>query len=137
MQEHAINILMADDDPDDIELVEEAILQLAPEAKLHKFFNGHSVLQYLLSSNDDELPCLIILDYNMPQLNGLEVLSFMKSKERYVTIPKVVLSTSDSHIHKHECMNKGAVEYFVKPDNMNALRLLAKKLISYCKGEHQ
>jgi len=124
---------MADDDAEDLEMIEEAILNLEPEATLHKFFNGHSAIEYLLSAPDDALPCLIILDYNMPELKGSEVLSFIKSKKRYDTIPKVVLSTSNAHVHQYECMKNGASEYIVKPDNLKELNGLAQKLLRYCK----
>jgi CheY-like chemotaxis protein len=134
MGKNKVNILMADDDVEDIELIEEAILNIDPEATLHKFFNGHSAIEYLLSAPDEALPCLIILDYNMPELKGSEVLSFMKSKKRYDTIPKVVLSTSNAYMHQHECMKNGASEYIVKPDNMNELHGLAKKLLTYCQN---
>jgi len=133
MGKSKVNILMADDDVDDIELIEEAILNIEPDATLHKFFNGHSALEYLVSAPDDALPCLIVLDYNMPELKGSEVLSLMKSKKRYDTIPKVVLSTSNAYMHQYECINNGASEYIVKPDNMKELQGLAKKLLTYCK----
>jgi CheY-like chemotaxis protein len=135
MQQKNLNILMADDDAEDLELIEEAILNEEPGAKLKKFFNGHSAIEYLHSVPDEELPCLIVLDYNMPELKGSEVLSFMKSKKRYDTIPKVVLSTSNAYMHQYECMNNGASEYIVKPDSMKGMELLAKKLINYCKHE--
>jgi CheY-like chemotaxis protein len=134
MGKNKVNILMADDDIEDIELIEEAILNIEPDATLHKFFNGHSALEFLHAAPDDALPCLIILDYNMPELKGSEVLSFMKSKKRYDTIPKVVLSTSNASRHQYECMNNGASEYIVKPDNMKELNGLAQKLLTYCKG---
>jgi len=127
-----VNILMADDDIEDLELIEEAILNIEPEAILHKFFNGHSAIEFLHSAPDDALPCLIILDYNMPELKGSEVLSYMLSKKRYATIPKIVLSTSNAYMHKHECINNGASEYIVKPDNMKELHGLAQKLLNYC-----
>lgn len=129
-----VNILMADDDIEDLELIEEAILNIEPDATLHKFFNGHSAIDFLHSAPDDDLPCLIILDYNMPELKGSEVLSFMKSKKRYESIPKIVLSTSNAYMHQHECINNGALEYIVKPDNMKELNGLAKKLLAYCEN---
>jgi CheY-like chemotaxis protein len=134
MEKNKLNILLADDDSEDIELIEEAILNLEPDAKLHKFCNGPSAIEYLHSAKDEELPCLIVLDYNMPKLKGSEVLSFMKSKKRYDTIPKIVLSTSTAYQHKHECMNNGALEYIVKPGNMKEMEVLAKKLLTYCRG---
>jgi len=126
---------MADDDIEDIELIEEAILNIEPDATLHKFFNGHSAIEYLLTAPDDALPCLIVLDYNMPEIKGSEVLSIMKSKKRYDSIPKIVLSTSNASLHQNECLKNGAAEYIVKPDNMKELKGLAKKLLTYCKGK--
>jgi CheY-like chemotaxis protein len=133
MAKNILNILIADDDPEDIELVEEAILHLEPEANLVKFFNGRTALEYLHSSLDHELPCLIVLDYNMPELNAAEILSLMRSKQRYDLIPKVILSTSNAHIHQYNCIRNGALEYIVKPNSMQGLALLANKLLAYCR----
>lgn len=133
MGKNKVNILMADDDVEDIELMEEAILNIEPDATLHKFLNGQSAIEYLLATPDDALPCLIVLDYNMPEIKGSELLSIMKSGKRYDTIPKIVLSTSNAYLHQDECINNGAAEYIVKPDNMKELNSLARKLLTYCK----
>lgn len=125
-------ILIADDDLEDLELIEEAILYAEPGVELKKFTDGISVIEYLNASQDDELPCLIVLDYNMPQMNGSQLLSAVNTSYRYRSIPKVVISTSNAPVHIRECMSNGAADYFVKPDNMQELDSLVKKLLSLC-----
>jgi len=121
---------MADDDPEDIELIEEHIKLVEPTAKLDKFVDGRSAYEYLRSQPDNDLPSLIILDYNMPGLNGSQLLSSLKSANRYKSIPKIVLSGSSAVQFKDECLKNGATEYIVKPDNIKDVHDLAKRLVS-------
>jgi CheY-like chemotaxis protein len=93
MLKKPISILAADDDKEDLELIEEAILNASPEAELKTVTTGKDVLEYLSGQPDTELPCLIILDYNMPELNGAQVLAQISREQRYAGIPKVVLIT--------------------------------------------
>lgn len=125
-------ILMADDDIEDLELFEEAIKNVEPGALLHKATNGKDAIDYLASKPDGELPCLIVLDYNMPELNGSEVLQHICREKRYDGIPKVILSTSSTPVHIHECKANGATDYFVKPNNMKDLEILAKRMLAFC-----
>lgn len=136
-ENQAARILIADDDPEDIELIEDAILQIAPATELLKFSNGRMVLEFLDITPAGELPGLVILDYNMPELTGAEVLSYMKAQDRFRAIPKIVLSTSNSSLYIHECISNGAMEYIVKPDNVGELQTLAKKLLALCKPTSQ
>lgn len=128
-----VTILIADDDVEDLELVEDAILNEDPGLRLYKVTNGAAALDYLARQADNELPCLIILDYNMPELSGLEVLVQICSENRYKSIPKVILSTSSTPAHIQECIKNGATEYFVKPDSMKGMHALAVKMLSLCK----
>lgn len=128
-----LTILMADDDFEDLELIESAITNIEPGADLHKVTNGKAVIDFLTNRPDTKLPCLIILDYNMPELTGSEVLALICKEKRYELIPKVVLSTSSTPAYIHECLNNGATEYFVKPDNIPDLAKLAQKMLNYCK----
>ena len=128
-----LTILMADDDIEDLELIQSAITNIEPGADLHKVTNGKAVIDFLANQPDAKLPCLIILDYNMPELNGSEVLAVIRKEKRYELIPKVILSTSNTSAYIHECIKNGATEYFVKPDNMHELTKLAKKMLNYCR----
>jgi CheY-like chemotaxis protein len=135
MSESRLNILLADDDEEDLELIEDAILSHEPSALLQKHSNGKAVMEFLRLSDDGDLPCLIILDYNMPELTGFQVLQLMSKHDRYENIPKVVLSTSATPLHIHECISHGASEYFVKPNNMDELKSVAKKMLDYCRNK--
>ena len=129
----SLTILAADDDLEDLELMEDAFSSLKPDIALHKVTNGRAVIDYLNNRPDSDLPCLIILDYNMPELNGSQVLAKIGKEKRYADIPKLVLSTSSAPIHIHECMVNGAAEYYVKPNSLRELETLAKTMLSFCK----
>ena len=134
MKEKNITILAADDDYEDLELIEDAIIGLDPDAKIYRVDNGRAVIDYLNNLQDKKLPDLIVLDYNMPELNGAQVLSEIGHDLRYKSIPKIILSTSGAPLHKDECMYKGATEYFVKPNNLADLEKLAGRMLKYCKA---
>jgi len=133
MGNSSVRIVIAEDDPEDMELIAEAILLAEPNAELYKFMDGLSVYDYLRTIPDDDLPALIILDYNMPRLTGAQILRQMATAARYEPIPKLVLSTSNAPLYKHECMRNGATEYFVKPGSMKELNALAKKMVGLCR----
>ncbi len=126
-------ILIADDDPEDLELIEMAFADVDPTAVLVKRQTGREALDYLVGNQDGQLPCLIILDFNMPELKGSEVLSIISKQERFDDIPKIILSTSNAPLHVHECMANGATEYFVKPTSLAEINKMAKKMLGYCK----
>ena len=128
-----MTILAADDDLEDLELIEDAFSSLEPDIALHKVTNGKAVIEYLNNQSDSDLPCLIILDYNMPELKGSEVLAEISKDKRYERIPKLVLSTSSAPIHIHECLINGAAEYYVKPNSLRELESIARKMLSFCK----
>jgi CheY-like chemotaxis protein len=122
-------ILIADDDEEDIEMMENAILEIAPATELLKFSNGRMIQQYF-QNEEVKTPCLVVLDYNMPGLTGAEVLLYMRGQDKLRTIPRVVLSTSSSPQYKTECLANGADEYIVKPDSWPELLTLAQKLVN-------
>jgi len=113
-------------------MIEEAILEARPEAILHKVTNGKAAMDYLNEQPDTDLPSLIVLDYNMPELNGAEALLLIGKQDRLKEIPRVVLSTSSAPLYMHESRKNGATEYFVKPDTQSGLELLAKKILDLC-----
>ena len=128
-------VLIADDDMEDLELIEDAIMRQNQTVELHKFSSGKAVIDYLLNQPDDQLPCLIMLDYNMPELTGLQVLSILKSKDRFNEIPKIILSTSQTALHIHESKINGASDYFVKPNNLKELDSLVLRILEYCRKD--
>jgi CheY-like chemotaxis protein len=132
MQAGTTTILIADDDNEDLELIETAFSGIDAHTRILKVNNGKAVIDLLSHQPDHELPCLVILDYNMPELNGSEVLAVISKDKRYESIPKIVLSTSNASHFINECKRNGATEYFVKPDTMDELMKLARKMLAYC-----
>ncbi|MEI9908308.1 MAG: response regulator [Bacteroidota bacterium] len=89
-------ILIAEDDLDDQELLKEIFASIDDSFLLLFADNGSQVMTLLDESDDKNLPCLIILDYNMPGSNGAEILKELKPNSRYNAIPKIIWSTSKS-----------------------------------------
>jgi CheY-like chemotaxis protein len=132
MPQHQKFILIADDDQEDLELLSEVILQLEADIKLHMVNNGSLVMDFLAKAKDEELPSLIVLDYNMPNMNGAEVLEQLCNDSRYQNIPKIIWSTSNNSSYIKECLEKGATSYFVKPATHKNLQEQAAQMLKMC-----
>ena len=133
MTEKTKIILLADDDPEDQEILEDALLNIEPSIKLIKVDSGKQAVDYLLASAWSDLPCLIILDYSMPVFNAAEVLEHLRRKPQLQPIPKVVWSSSKQPEHVQTCMDRGAQSYFVKPNKMSELTNIARQMVDICR----
>jgi CheY-like chemotaxis protein len=125
-------ILLGEDDIDDQEFLKEVLDSFDHSYSLNFENNGRKVVAHLDDLNDDLLPCLIILDYNLPELNAEEILKILNAHKRYDLIPKIVWSTSNSAIYKSKCINLGASDYLVKPRDMASFVKTAKYMFSFC-----
>lgn len=85
-----------------------------------------------METEDPQLPCLIVLDYNIPEINGAEILEKLQQYHRYATIPKVVWSTSDSHLYRQNSLACGARAYLVKPSSISGIAEIAKEMLRFC-----
>jgi DNA-binding response OmpR family regulator len=92
--------------------------------------NASQILTYL-DDHENELPCLIILDYNMPGLNGAEILKELSLVNKYNDIPKIIWSTSRSNTYRDTCLELGAIDYIVKPSRMKDLISVVRYMLSY------
>lgn len=125
-------LLLADDDADDREFFEEALRNVEPTASLINVADGAKAVQYLNSCIEEDLPCAIILDYNMPHMSGPDVLDWINLRQRYNNIAKFVWSTAPQKEFVQACLEKGALEYFVKPNNHHGLISVVTKIINAC-----
>ncbi len=125
-------ILLGEDDADDQEMLKEVFASIDDVFVLFFVNNGKEVLSALEKLKDDQMPCLIVLDYNMPGLNGADILRELSTNERYKNIPKVVWSTSTSEKFKKLCLELGALDYVIKPNNMTDLEEVARYMLSLC-----
>lgn len=126
-----------EDDIDDQELLEDAILALDPLVTMVSFMYGRKFIEALETTSPENLPQLIILDYNIPELNGLDLLLYLKENDRFQAITKVVWSTSSSNQFRTDCLALGATDYIVKPSSFAEMSLLAQTFLSFChKGKN-
>ena len=108
-------ILLADDDVDDRMLFESAYKDRNDIIILPSAVNGAEVIERLENAETTELPDLIILDQNMPQLTGKQTLTILKGDERYAEIPVCICSTYADHVLTVDCMKLGAYKVSSKP----------------------
>jgi CheY-like chemotaxis protein len=126
------SILLGEDDIDDEEFLKEIFSSVDDSFSLTFIHNGKKVIEYLDDLPHDQLPCLIILDYNMPALNGAEILQEIKNQEKYAGIPKIIWSTSPSDMYRTKCMEAGADDYVIKPSSVNELLETVRYMITFC-----
>ena len=123
-------IFLAEDDIDDQELLAEAFHNIDPAIKLESFSTGKKFIAHLDSLPHSEIPDMIILDYNIPEINGADVLKHL-DQDKYRSVVKLVWSTSNAAHYEDSCMALGATAYLVKPSNIEALNEVAKKMLTY------
>ena len=128
-------ILYADDDQDDLQLLQQAFRHYSDNIEMLTFPNGFQALSYLKSlSSLDPLPCLIILDINMPGISGKEVLKEIRKMERFETIPVVLFSTS-SHPQDKDFALKHNAGFITKPIDARQMAIVADEFIDHCAEE--
>jgi CheY-like chemotaxis protein len=125
-------IILADDDQEDLELLLYAFHQITDEHHLTAVESGKALLDLLAQKDDSELPCLIVMDYNMPGMNGLQTLILLQETERYNQIPKVIYSTSSMGGDRMKFMSIGARDYLVKPNSIREIVGSAQKMLDHC-----
>ncbi len=109
-------IIFVDDDEEDHLIMLEYFRESGKGDCIKFIKNGQEALNYLNDISDDtRLPCLIVLDLNMPILNGTQTLALLKGNPRYRKIPVLIFSTSENENEKRKCLSLGAREYIVKP----------------------
>lgn len=87
-------VLMAEDDPEDLFLMQRAMQRLRPGLATAAARDGIELFEYLQGCTPATLPGLIIIDLNMPRMDGREVLRGLQADARYAALPVVVMTTS-------------------------------------------
>jgi CheY-like chemotaxis protein len=125
-------ILLGEDDADDQEMLKDVFASIDGSFILFFVNNGSEILSALEKLRVDQMPCLIVLDYNMPGLNGADILRELSTNERYKNLPKIVWSTSGSEKFRTLCLELGAVDYVIKPNDIEGLEKVARYMLSLC-----
>ena len=121
-------ILVADDDPEDQEVLADRFRRSNPDVGFRWMANGYEVLDFLRTCPTENLPQLMVIDYKMPGITGAEVLQSIQHEERYRHIPKVVWSTSNNREYVDRALNSGADGFFPKPADLPAFDKLVLRL---------
>jgi CheY-like chemotaxis protein len=125
-------VLHIDDDPEDRELVYEAIKLIDRSIVVHNVENGREGIDFLNKAKfTGSLPCLIILDMNMKGMNGLETYNEIQKSDELKSIPVVIFTTATGF---KEIENKGKepLPVFIKPDSTRAFNITIKAMLTYC-----
>ncbi|MDO9550091.1 MAG: response regulator [Methanoregula sp.] len=108
------SILLVEDDLVDMMSVKRALRDLKVTNPLYHVENGEEALEFL-RDDKNPVPAIILLDINMPKMNGLEFLDIAKKDEKLKLIPVIVLTTSRAEIDKFSSFNLGVAGYMIKP----------------------
>jgi CheY-like chemotaxis protein len=117
-----VSILLIEDNPADVFLVEEAIKTEELSYRLTHAADGERAIALVRQLEEDEsLPCpaLLLLDLNLPRKSGDEVLERLRASERCKNIPVIVLTSSDSAADREKARRLGANAYFRKPSDLD------------------
>lgn len=124
-------ILWVDDDAEDLQMMREILLKYNKEFSLVEAHNGRQALDFLENAKGlAKLPCLIILDINMPVLDGKQTLAIIKKSTPFKSIPVVVFTTSSSELDRQFCQRMETV-MITKPATYSSLEKMLVNLLDY------
>lgn len=134
---NAIPVLIAEDDPDDRLLIAEAFAESDFDHRTEFVGNGEELLQYLAlagTTPDRPVPRLILLDLNMPKMDGRQALQRLKADPATRRIPVVVFTTSDVEQDIDDTYDLGVSSYITKPSSFEGLKDVVRALDIYWSG---
>jgi two-component system, chemotaxis family, response regulator Rcp1 len=126
-----IQVLLVEDSPGDVRLTQEAFRDANRSIRLHVAADGVEAMAFLRrqgAHRDAPRPDLILLDLNLPKMDGREVLVLIKEDEHLKTIPTVILTTSDAEVDIVKSYQLQANCYLTKPVQLDAFECLVKSI---------
>lgn len=123
--QEAILILLVEDDAGHARLIEKNLRRGGINNTIKHLVNGRQAIDFLFKQGEfagssDPAPLLVLLDMNMPELDGCQVLQLIKADERTRTIPVVMLTTTDNPHEISRCYELGCNVYVTKPVEYDA-----------------
>jgi chemotaxis family two-component system response regulator Rcp1 len=125
------NVLLVEDSPGDVRLTQEAFRAANPSVSLHVANDGVEAMIFLRKQNghaNSPRPDMILLDLNMPRMDGRQVLAEIKKDDKLKTIPTVILTTSEAEVDVAKSYQLQANCYLTKPVQLDAFEDLVKSI---------
>jgi CheY-like chemotaxis protein len=119
-QHQPVNILMIEDDEGHARLIEKNIRRAGISNTIHHFSDGGTALQFLFTDPKGPSlngPALVLLDLNLPDMSGTDILAKIKADPNLRRTPVVVLTTTDDKVEIQRCYDLGCNVYITKPVN--------------------
>jgi two-component system, chemotaxis family, response regulator Rcp1 len=126
-----IEVLLVEDSPGDVRLTQEAFREANPSVHLHVAADGMEAMAFLQKQGthvNAPRPDLILLDLNLPKMDGREVLAHIKDNDSLKLIPTVILTTSDAEADIVKSYQLRANCYLTKPVQLDAFESLIKSI---------
>jgi chemotaxis family two-component system response regulator Rcp1 len=131
MKSEKPKVLLVEDNPADINLVEEALEEAKLDCSLHIMRDGMRAIEFLeqLDADPDGLaPDIVLLDLNLPMIGGEEVLRRVRMSPKCWNVKVLIISSSDAPADRERMMTLGATGYFRKPSGLAQFMLLGTKI---------
>jgi CheY-like chemotaxis protein len=125
------NVLLVEDNPADINLVEEALVEAQLDCRLHIMRDGLRAIEFferLDAEPDHPRPDVILLDLNLPKIGGEEILKRLRMSPKCEGVRVLIISSSDVPADRERMMKLGASDYFRKPSDLAQFMLLGIKV---------
>jgi len=118
MAKNPAQIFIVEDNDPDVFLVEEALRSQGLEANFQRSYDGEQAIRILGQLDPERLPDIILIDLNLPKINGIEVLKHVRSQHDLDRVPVLILTSSQSHIDRALALRHGADAYIAKPPTL-------------------
>ncbi|HYZ83154.1 MAG TPA: response regulator [Bryobacteraceae bacterium] len=121
-------IFLAEDNPADVYLIREALYQSGLNYELDVAEDGERASAHIERYSHEQAPDLIVLDLNLPRLNGSELLALVRRTDTLRGIPVVIFTSSDSPYDRDQAARLGATLYLRKPSNLDEFMKVGEQL---------
>jgi CheY-like chemotaxis protein len=129
-------IVMADDDLDDQELMRKGMKDCRVKVEINAVYNGLQLMDYLLKreayKNIRSAPDLVLLDLNMPLMDGFEVLKEIRKHDSLKSIPVYVITTSRSKSDREKALQLGANGFYSKGSSSKDIIAIMREICEEC-----
>src|SRR6266545_7224539 len=134
MRQQSFSVVLVEDNPADAEIFRIALAQTDAPIEITRFANGADVLNYFGLKSESACEAsgrcdLVILDLNLPEISGFEILQGMRRAEHLKTLPIVIMSGSSNPEEIARCERLGADSYIRKPSQLPDIFVVAEQIV--------